>query len=194
MEYNLKQVLEEDAKNYPCCHKTFVERFRSSLFSDPISDQSKIWQYIYTLRHCENALVLYANAKEDKKHLKYVVSLIMVWYWKYRLRKMSYKTQFQIPPGVVGPGMTIWHWGPIIINPKVKIGKNVTLNPGVVIGHKNKDESAGAIIGDNVFIGAGSIIIGQIHIGDNVCIGQNVVVVKDVPANTTIVAQKPRVI
>lgn len=63
----------------------------------------------------------------------------------------------------------------------------------VVIGHKNPGEGAPKI-GNNVFIGAGSKIIGNIHIGNNVIIGQNVVITNDIPDNTTVVSQKPRIL
>lgn len=82
--------------------------------------------------------------------------------------------------------MTIWHWGSIIINPAVKIGEGCTLYPGVLVGHKKPGERA-AIIGDNVFIGAGTKIIGTVRIGNNVTIGQNCVITKDVPDNSVVV-------
>ena len=44
-----------------------------------------------------------------------------------------------------------------------------------------------AIIGDNVFIGAGTKIIGSVKIGNNVTIGQNCVIVKDIPDNCVVV-------
>ena len=44
-----------------------------------------------------------------------------------------------------------------------------------------------AIIGNNVFIGAGTNIIGPVKIGDNVTIGQNCVITKDIPSNSVVV-------
>lgn len=102
--------------------------------------------------------------------------------WQYRLRVVSRITGFQIPPNTVGAGLTIWHWGTIIINPSVNIGQNCTLNPGVIIGHKNPGEGTPQL-GDNVFIGGGAKIIGAIHIGNNVTIAPNAVVVKDIEDN-----------
>jgi serine O-acetyltransferase len=79
----------------------------------------------------------------------------------------------------------------IIISHNVVIGSNCTIFHNVTIG----EGKAGApIIGDNCLIGTGAIIIGKIKIGDNVKIGAGAVVVDDVPSNTTIVAQKSRVI
>ena len=50
------------------------------------------------------------------------------------------------------------------------------------------------IIGDNVYIGAGAIIIGKVHIGNNVKIGAGAIVVTDVPDNATAVCEKARII
>lgn len=49
-------------------------------------------------------------------------------------------------------------------------------------------------IGNNVFIGVGAKIIGPVTIGDNVKIGAGCIVVTDIPANTTVVMNKPRLL
>ena len=111
-----------------------------------------------------------------------------------RLRRLSYKTGFQIPPNTCGKGLTIWHWGAIVINPKTHIGENCTLYPGVLIGHKTPEEGKSATIGNNVFIAAGTKIIGDVTIGDNVTIGVNTVIVKDVPSNVVIAGNPYKII
>ena len=58
----------------------------------------------------------------------------------------------------------------------------------MLIGHKKPGDGA-AIIGDNVFIGAGTKIIGPVRIGNNVIIGQNCVITKDVPDNSVVVSE-----
>lgn len=50
------------------------------------------------------------------------------------------------------------------------------------------------MIGDNVYIGAGAKIIGNVRIGDNVRIGANCVCAEDIPDNATVVLPKPRII
>lgn len=52
----------------------------------------------------------------------------------------------------------------------------------------------GPIIGDNCLIGAGAMVLGEVRIGNNVVIGANCVVDFDVPDNTTVIGQKPRII
>ena len=63
----------------------------------------------------------------------------------------------------------------------------------VTIGLKDFNKN-GPVIGDNVFIGAGAKIIGNIKIGNNVKIGANCVVVEDIPDNSTVVLNKSKII
>lgn len=159
-----------------------LRRYKHQMGSDPIADQWYIWRYIRTMRYCE-----YHKNKKGLIH-----KIILRWYL-YKLRRFSRITGFQIPPNTVGKGLTIWHWGPIIVNPIVKIGENCTLNPMVIIGHKVPGEPA-PVIGNNVFIGGGAKIIGNIKIGDNVTIAPNAVVVKDVPSNVVVGGIPSRII
>lgn len=82
----------------------------------------------------------------------------------------------------IGGGLIIFHNGGIVFNPLTKIGNNCTLRHGVTIGNKNRIDDV-PVIGDNVNIGVGAVIIGDITIGNNVDIGANAVVVKSVPDN-----------
>ena len=169
---DLRRCLAEDARNYVMySHNPYFKKIRHQLHTNPISDQWYIWKYISTLRYCE----YYQNATS-------ILKKILSMYYNFRLRQLSRITSFQIPPNTVGAGLTIWHWGTVIINPETKIGRNCTLNPQVVIGHKKPGEGA-PHIGNNVFIGAGAKVIGAIEIGDNVIIAPNSVVVKDIPDN-----------
>lgn len=84
-------------------------------------------------------------------------------------------------------GLYIVHGFGIVINGAAKIGKNCTILHSVTIGvAKGKSP----IIGDNVYIGAGAIIIGGVTVGNNVKIGAGAIVVDDVPDNCTCVCNK----
>ena len=94
----------------------------------------------------------------------------------------------------IGGGMKIWHGFSTIVFAK-EIGKNFTVYQQVTIGRgKTIDGIDSPMIGDNVTVYAGAIIVGGIHIGNNVSIGAGAVVVKDVPDNTTVVGAPVRYI
>lgn len=82
----------------------------------------------------------------------------------------------------------------IFITDSAKIGKNCTILQQVTIGLKKLEDSIGPHIGDNVFIGSGAKIIGNIKIGNNVKIGAKCVVVEDIPDGATVVMNKPKII
>lgn len=78
--------------------------------------------------------------------------------------------------GEFGKKLKIYHKN-IIINDKVKIGNNVILHGNNCIGNNGKTEECPEI-GNNVDIGYGSVIIGNVKIADNIRIGANSVVTK----------------
>lgn len=87
----------------------------------------------------------------------------------------------------IGEGTKFWHRGlGCTVHYKAQIGQNCWILPNVMIGSKfagGMPDAEPPLIGDNVFIGTGAVIIGPIHIGNNVIVGANAVVTKDVPDN-----------
>lgn len=95
----------------------------------------------------------------------------------------------------IGSGFFIGHIGGIVISSRAKIGKNCNISQNVTIGKVNRGKRKGfPIIGDNVYIGPGAVISGNIKVGDNVAIGANCVVVSDVPDNGVVVGVPGKVI
>lgn len=102
------------------------------------------------------------------------------------LKKLSHKYGIIIPIGTqIGEGLTIAHFGGIVINKNSIIGKFCYLRPNVVIG-VGKDGRC-PVLGDYVKIGAGSAIIGGIKIESFSTIGAGSVVVHDVGEGVTVV-------
>ena len=94
-------------------------------------------------------------------------------------------TGIELPCEVpVGRNFVIDHFGGIIISGYAKFGDNCRLRDGVVVGLRRVEEKCAPIIGNNVDIGSGAKLLGQIKIGDNVLIGANAVVLCDVPDNS----------
>ncbi len=95
----------------------------------------------------------------------------------------------------IDEGFAIMHPFGVVINSKVKAGKNLVIESGVVIGAaRNGLPIEAPIIGNNVFIGSGAKVLGGIKIGNNVKIGANAVVLHDIPDNATAVGIPAKVI
>jgi serine O-acetyltransferase len=95
---------------------------------------------------------------------------------------------FDIPINVFGAGLRINHYGNIVINGGAKIGMWCDVHQGVNIGSNNSKSGEPLVpkIGNNVWIGPGAKIFGNIIIEDEVQIAANAVVNKDFKRNTTI--------
>ena len=97
------------------------------------------------------------------------------------------------PESNIGPGLRIEHWGGVQL--KANIGKNCRVHQHVIIGHIGGDKGGGIpTLGDNVYVGAGAKIFGDIKIGNNVKIGANAVVISDIPDNAIAVGIPAKVI
>ncbi|EOU2001713.1 serine O-acetyltransferase [Clostridium perfringens] len=95
----------------------------------------------------------------------------------------------------IGYGFYINHLGPIVVNPKCIIGKNINIHNGVTLGQENRGKRKGApFIGDYVWIGANSVIVGNIKIGNNVLIAPNSYVNFDVPENSIVIGNPAKII
>lgn len=99
------------------------------------------------------------------------------------------KTGIEIHPGaIIGNNLFIDHGTGIVIGETTIIKDNVTIYHGVTLGGRGLDKGKRhPTIGNNVIIGCGAKILGNINIGNNVKIGANSVVLKDVIDNATIV-------
>ena len=138
--------------------------------------KNPIWKFERLLRICE----YYKNVSSQCKLCKFAYV-----FYKYRFRRLSIKLGFSIPENVFGPGLSIAHYGSIIVNPNASIGSNCRIHVGVNIG-ANKDDEDVPTIGDNVYIGPGAKVFGKIIIGNNTRIGANAVVTKSCKGNCTL--------
>lgn len=104
----------------------------------------------------------------------------------FLVSKMLFNAEIS-PLAKIGKNLRLPHHGQGVIVAEAIIGDNVVIRPQVIIGKTLKSNSSCPIIGNNVDIGVGAKIIGNIKIGDNVKVGANAVVIKDVPSNATVV-------
>ncbi|RKY32462.1 MAG: serine O-acetyltransferase [Candidatus Omnitrophota bacterium] len=104
-------------------------------------------------------------------------------------------TGIEIHPGAkIGEGFFIDHGMGVVIGETAIIGNNVLLYQGVTLGGTGIEKGKRhPTIGNNVVIGAGAKVLGNITVGDNSYVGANAVVIKDVPANSTVVGVPGRI-
>lgn len=116
----------------------------------------------------------------------------------YRVIYQYYKTRYltDIPASVeIGAGFKIEHLGNIVVNPNAIIGENVTILNGVLIGQQNRGRNKGyPTIGNKVWIGTNSIIVGAVTIGNNVLIAPGSYVNFDVPDNSIVIRNPGEII
>ncbi|MCM8792578.1 MAG: serine O-acetyltransferase [Candidatus Omnitrophica bacterium] len=103
-------------------------------------------------------------------------------------------TGIEIHPGAkIGRGVFIDHGMGVVIGETTIVGDNVLIYQGVTLGGTGLEKGKRhPTVGNNVVIGAGAKILGNITIGENSYIGANAVVIKDVPANSTVVGVPAR--
>src|SRR2546425_12852387 len=99
------------------------------------------------------------------------------------------------PAAKIGRGFFIDHGTGVVIGETAEIGDYVTLFQGVTLGGTGKERGKRhPTLGNHVVVGAGAKILGGIRIGDNVKIGANSVVLKSVPPNSTVIGVPARII
>ena len=99
------------------------------------------------------------------------------------------------PAAKIGHGFFIDHGMGVVIGETAEIGNYVTLFQGVTLGGTGKERGKRhPTLGNHVVVGAGAKILGGIRIGDNVKIGANSVVLKSIPPNSTVIGVPARVI
>lgn len=143
--------------------------------TDALGITNLIWRYLHLLRTAE-----YIHNCKTKS----IYRLPTEKYLAFRLHRLGLVLGFSIPLNVFGPGLRIVHYGTIIVNSTARIGANCELHNLVHIAQNLHNAQKGAesdrapIIGDNVFIGPGARVLGDITIADGIVIGANSVVTK----------------
>ena len=165
----MKEILQKDLFRYEgqSCHKLLVKL--KYIFFVP--------GYTYTF--------FYRNSKQGP--LKEI--------YKILLKLTSYITHIQIPSDTqIGEGLYIGHFGSIIVNPDAVIGKNFCISVGTLVGNALGKKKGVPTIGDNVFMGRNSIVIGNVTIGNNVLIAPGAFVNFDVPDNSIVIGNPGQII
>ena len=140
-----------------------------------------IYRFEYSLRKYEYMYNCYYHTI-----LKPIVIFI-----GFRHRALGCKLGFTIPINVFDKGLSIAHIGTIVVNAGAKVGKNCRIHTCTNIGVSAGTKSGAPILGNNVYIGPGAKIFGNIVIADNVAIGANAVVNKSFETSNITIAGIP---
>jgi serine O-acetyltransferase len=107
-----------------------------------------------------------------------ILSVLLFKFYSYRFHRLSLLLGYEIPLNTFGPGLSIAHKGTIVVHPQARIGSNCRLHVCVNIGTSAGSSSKVPRLGDNVYIGPGAKIYGDITIANGIAIGANAVVNK----------------
>ena len=113
------------------------------------------------------------NAKGSRFHA------YMSYYYERRKNRLGNQLGIEIGPNCFGKGLSIWHGGSIVINPGVRAGENCVLHGANCIGNNGTTDRSPAL-GDNVELGYGAVIIGDVTVASNTTIGANAVVTRSI--------------
>lgn len=160
---DLKQYMQKDMRFYYQFSKK--ERMIYALTQDPLY---QIVRYIRMLRKEE----YYYNCRKDR-----LGQLMTLWYLRKK-NALGNRLGFKIPRNTFEEGLTIYHHGGIIINEDVKVGKNAILHGENCIGNDGSSGNKVPVIGDDLDLGIGAKVIGDVTLGNQVFVGANAVVTR----------------
>jgi len=115
--------------------------------------------------------------------------------YKILFKMVQVVTGIELPCEVaVGRNFRIDHFGGIVISGFASFGDDCVVRDGVTVGLRRTDTPVAPKIGNNVDIGTGAKVLGDITVGDNVSIGANAVVLQDVPSGSVAVGVPARIV
>ena len=164
-----------------------------------------LFRYVKSIKMRDPAMKSYLQILLFNNSVK-----IMFW---YRIANFLYRTKFKYisyfimnrvkrktgaevhPASTIGKFLLIDHGVGVVIGETSIIGNNCTIYQGVTLGGTGKEQGKRhPTIGDNVMIGAGAKVLGNIYVGDNVKVGANAVVLENITSSNTVVGCKGKVV
>lgn len=155
--------------------KEIIEYIKSDLYRYTASVSFRNFILQYFLNRGFNFMVWFRWCKHPNRIIHKLCFLMLNW------KRIRYKIDISDKTSI-GYGFYIGHAGPIVINSTTIIGNNVNVSQFTSIG---ANETSGAIIADEVYIGPNVCIIENVKIGKASTIGAGSVVTKDIPENAT---------
>tara|TARA_R110001592_G_scaffold362857_1_gene678558 strand:- start:7573 stop:8136 length:564 start_codon:yes stop_codon:yes gene_type:complete len=170
---SINRLIESDLYRYTGEKKTFTNFCRTFILVPG-------FRYTYFLRKASKF------SKKDPRR----------WFYWVVLRRIGMKFGFQISDRTsIEEGFYIGHFGSIVITHNAIIGSNCNINVGVVIGQTSRGNKKGPpVIGNSVWIGSNSIVVGKIKVGSNVLVAPGAFVNFDVPDNSIVIGNPGKII
>jgi serine O-acetyltransferase len=171
---DLRSVIEYERSIY--VEKDWKKRLEQIIVSDW---HLKVFRYLVFLRKTE----LYHNNAGIVSKCLYII-------FRRKANRLGAKLGIEAWDNTFGKGLTIFHPGNIVVNGMSHIGNNLKLHGSNCIGNSGKSLAA-PVIGDNVRLGVGAAVIGDVYIADDVTIAAGAVVVKSCYEKGAVLAGVP---
>lgn len=121
---------------------------------------------------------------------KNIWHLMLMLFHYMKFYRISLKTGITIPKNTCEKGLTLYHFGSIVVNQATQIGENCCIMNNVNIG-ANQGSDKAPKIGRDVYIGPGAVLFGDIEIADGCYIGANAVITKSIIEKNSVVVGAP---
>ena len=165
-----------------------------------------IWYYDYIRTTNDNKLIWHHFFKDFifQHRLRYMVYFryasttknpFVKLFCEYKMLRLCRKYGIEIKSCTkIGKGFVMTHPYNITISPLAQLGDNINMLKGSTIGHSSGKNQGAPKIGNCVFIGINSTVIGGITVGDDVLIAPNTLVNFDVPSHSIVIGNPAKII
>jgi putative colanic acid biosynthesis acetyltransferase WcaB len=152
------------------------------------------WQVNATRPESQLILAWFRLAQWAADHWGALARVVVTPYWL----TVSLVVGVELPVSVsIGPRLRLYHPHGIVLSPHCALGSDCHLRQGVTVGNRTDrmgNELGVARLGDDVELGAGCVVIGDVEVGDHARVGALTIVLKSVPAWGIVVGNPGRVI
>lgn len=152
----LKEWLDEETKRYPLHGRRYISYFFQ------LSEGAILRKHTVLLRKTE----YHRNTGHKLRAAIYYL----------RLMHMQMKYQLHVPVNCFEKGLCVMHCTPLAMNPNICVGKNCRVMPDVCLAGNDEKEDMAPVIGDNVTLGIGCIVFGDVYLADGITVGAGSVV------------------
>lgn len=166
-----------------------LDDYRAFLDADLSAHGVRKWHPWLAITHPELHYQRLLRRTEYASTLKGITGKLAWAFCRFRLARASVRTGISIPPGVFGAGLSIAHFGSIVVNNEAVVGEFCRIHSATNIGTYR---GQAPVIGDYVYIGPGAVIYGAATIGSRAVVGANSVVTGAVPDGATVAGTQIR--